>query len=300
MKIAKHSVSIRPTQGWAGLIAFVLLFANGAIAQDTFDNATSYLQVEMQDDLVTLKARNARLRDVLTEIVRQCDLSVESHVPLDARLTLALDRMPLTEVLVRIMRGQSYMLHYAQAANAAGQVNETRRSTLWIFSDDSSDGTGYSLSAVSLAIEILRAQLRSDDIRVRREAIKELRRLDVEEVVGPLSDALADEDRKIRVKAVYALADIGGDNAVAVLAAGLADENAWVRAETAYALGAIGGDTAISILKHALNDADSSVRESAISAFTEIGAAGWSSRKRSCARPMALVRASITSSFTSR
>ena len=97
----------------------------------------------------------------------------------------------------------------------------------------------------------------SDDVRVRQDAIKGLRRLKVNEVIAPLSYALLDEDKKVRVKAIYALADIGGDDAVAAMAAAAGDENAWVRAETAYALGTLGGDTAIQVLKHALHDADS-------------------------------------------
>ena len=213
----------------------------------------------------------AAARTLIAEIVRRGDLTVISRAPLDDRLTLDFEKLPLAEALVRIMRGRSYMLHHAQVANAVKQIDQTHHATLWVFSDDSSDESGFSLSATSLAIEILRSQLMSDDLRVRQDAIRELRKLNVDEVVGPLSYALDDEDQKIRIKAVYALADIGGDDAAAVLTAGLADESAWVRAETAFALGSLGDTSVIPLLKHALYDADSRVRQSAISAFTEIG-----------------------------
>ena len=268
----------------ASLVACFLLFANGVMAQDAFearqvsaDSTTSYLHVEMSDDLVTLKAHNVGVRDVLDEIARQSDLMVVSHGPLHGRLTLELERLPLFEALRRIMRGQSYLLHQAQAATGAMSANHERQSTLWVFSDGSANDRGYmkspshSVRETTSAIEVLQSQLMSDDIRVRQEAIKGLRRLKVNEVIAPLSYALADEDKKVRVKAIYALADIGGDNAVAALAAAAGDENAWVRAETAYALGTLGGDTAIQVLKHALQDADSDVRETAIEAFQDIG-----------------------------
>jgi hypothetical protein len=260
-----------PARYRAGLFCCLLLLASTVLAQDTaasgeFGNGTDYLRVAFRDDLVTVTARNARLRDVLAEIARQSDLSVVSRSPLETRLTLEIEGLPLAEAVVRIMRGRSYMLH-----QAAATPNDTNGDTLWVFSDGSSDDTAYSLTATSLAIDILRSQLMSDDIRARQEAIRELRKLDVDEVVGPLSYALNDDDQKIRVKAVYALADVGGDDAAAVLAAGLADADAWVRAETAYALGSLGDPAVIPILKHALNDADSRVRETAISAFTEIG-----------------------------
>ena len=268
----------------AGLVAGLLLFVSGVAAQDVLedrqvsaDSATSYLNVEMSGDLVTLKAHNMDLREVLDEIARQSDLIVVSHGPLRGRLTLELERIPLYEALNRIMRGRSYLLHQAQAATGAEIANHERRSTLWVFSDGSAaepghhQAVGRSLWESKSAIEVLQSQLMSDDIRVRQEAIKALRRLKTDEAVAPLSVALADEDKKIRVKAIYGLADIGGDNAVAAMAAAVGDENAWVRAEAAYALGTLGGDTAIQILKHALQDADSDVRETAIEAFQDIG-----------------------------
>ena len=268
----------------ASLVACILLFVSYVTAQDVFedrqvsaDSATSYLNVEMSDDLVTLKAHNVSVRDVLDEIARQSDLIVVSHGPLHGRLTLELERLPLFEALRRIMRDQSYLLHQAQAATGARIANHARQSILWVFSDGSANDAGYteasshSVWEITSAIEVLQSQLMSDDIRVRQDAIKGLRRLKVNEVIVPLSYALLDEDKKVRVKAVYALADIGGDDAVAALVTAVGDENAWVRAETAYALGTLGGDTAIQVLKHALHDADSNVRETAIEAFQDIG-----------------------------
>lgn len=268
----------------SGLMACILLFVGGVTAQSAFadrqvsaDSVTSYLHVEISNDLVTLRAHNVGLHYVLDEIARRIDLMIVSHVPLDGRVTLELERLPLFEALRRILRGHSYLLHQARAATGASNANRGRSSTLWVFSDGSADDSdhtqaaGHSSSDTRSAFEVLQWELMSDDIRIRQEAIKGLRRLKTNEVVAPLSYALADEDRKVRVKAIYALAYIGGDDAVAALAATSGDENAWVRAETAYALGMLGGDTAIQVLKHALHDADSDVRESAIEAFTEIG-----------------------------
>ncbi len=268
----------------AGLVACFLLCVNGVMAQDAFEDrqasagsATSYLNVEMSDDLVTLQAHNVGVRDVLDEIARQSDLIVVSYAPLHGRLTLELERLPLFDALRSIMRGQSYLLHQAQAVTGARIADDERQSTLWVFSDgsandpDYTEAASYSVREITSAIEVLRSQLMSSDIRVRQEAIKGLRKLKVNEVIAPLSYALADEDKKVRVKAIYALVDIGGDDAVAALAAAAGDENAWVRAETAYAMGMLGGDTAIQILKHMLHDADSDVRESAIEALQDIG-----------------------------
>lgn len=267
-----------------GLGACILLFVSGVIAQHAFDDrhvsadsVTSYLHVDVSGDLVTLTAYNAGVGDVLDEIARQSRLIVVSHDPLAHRLTLEIERLPLSEALNRIMRGQSYLLYQAQAATGARNANHEHPSTLWVFSGRSVDDPDQTQPAVRFAsdpeyaIKVLQAELMSDDIHVRQQAIKGLRRLEANEAIAPLSFALADENKKVRVKAIYALAHIGGDDAGAALATASGDENAWVRAESAYALGVVGGDIAIEVLKHALQDADSDVRQSAIEALTEIG-----------------------------
>lgn len=284
MKPANYNTVTANSARQAGLVACLLLFVNGVTAQDAFedtqvsaDSVTSYVYVEMSDDLLTLTAYNAGIQAVLDEIARQSDLMVVSHGPLDGRLTLELERLPLFEALRRIMRDQSYLLHQVQAATGARIANHARQSTLWVFSDGSANDPGYTEAAshsvweTRSAIEVLQSQLMSDDISVRQDAIKGLRRLKVNEVIAPLSYALADENKKVRVKAIYALADIGGEDAVAAMAAAAGDENEWVRAETAYALGMLGGDTAIQVLKHALQDADSNVRQTAIEALADVG-----------------------------
>lgn len=261
-------------------VACAFLLVAGASAQDAFeveegaaDRGSSYLNLAMSDDLLTLKARNAAIREVVDEIARQSDLTVVSNHPLHGRLTLEIEGLPLFEALRRIMRGQSYLLYQAEAASGSTVTNPARRGTLWVFAAESRDQetAGPASPDIAQAIAALQLQLMSDDLRVRQQAIKDLRRLKVTEAIVPLSYALTDEDKKSRVYAVYALADVGGDDAVAALAAALADENAWVRAETAYALGTLGGDAAVQALKHALHDAASDVRESAIEAFSDIG-----------------------------
>ncbi len=284
MKPANRNTVTTNAGRLAGLVACILLVVNGVAAQDAFedrqvpiDSLTSYLHVEVSGDLVTLRAHNVDMRHVLDEIVRRSDLIVVAHAPLDGRLTLDLERLPLSAALRRIMRGQSYLLYQAQAETVASNANHERRSTLWVLSHgsandpDHSEAAGHSSSDTTSAIKLLHSELMSDDSRIRQDAIKGLRRLKATEAIAPLSFALADDDRKIRVKAIYALADIGGTDAAAALAAASVDENPYVRAESAYALGMIGGDTAVQILEHALLDTNLDVRQSAVEAFTDIG-----------------------------
>ncbi len=274
----RHILNVRAVcQAW--VVAALFLQLDCVTAQNFIpvsggfaDRSSSDLQVEISDDLVTLRARNASIQNILDELALRTDLVLVSYDSPEGRLTLELHRLPLSEVLMHILHGRSFLLHQVQAASSdtEGEQHE-RSSTLWIFSEGSAYGAVNNSSVSTSAIESLEAQLMSGDVSVRREAVKNARKLNGDEASAPLSLALADEDAMVRVKAIYGLADIGGDQAVGALAAALADENAGVREEAAYALGVIGSDAAVQFLEHALHDADSDVRESAIEAFTEIG-----------------------------
>ena len=262
----------------AGLVAGLTLLVDFVAAQDVFDDSSSgHLQVEIVDDLVTLKARDVSVETLLKEIVRQTDLVVVLHGPLDKRITMELHELPLSETLHRILRDETFALHEAQTESAAEK--SPYHAKLWVFSGGSIDPTtptGKVLrpsSAVrsSADIEALESDVINGDIQVRKQAVRGLRRLDADQAVTPLSLALGDEDEDVRVKAIYALADFGGDEAAASLTTALGDTSAWVRTEAAYALGATGGDTAIQVLKQAMRDTERDVRETAIEAYTDIG-----------------------------
>lgn len=283
MKSANFSRLFLHAARQPSLIAGLLLFVRCALGQDALEDrqvssnsVASDLNVEISDDLVTLKAHDVGVRNVLDEIARQTNLIIVWHDQWDDRLILDLERLPLHETLRRILPSRSYVLYQARPESSLRNVHRDRPSILWVFSDGSADysvDAGDSPANTASAIMALQSELTSADIKVRRRAIQSLRRLKLDDAVALLSFALGDQNKKLRVMAVYALADIGGHDAVAALATASVDEDAWVRAEAAYALGMIGGDSAILTLRHALYDGDRDVRESAIEALTEIGGA---------------------------
>jgi hypothetical protein len=281
MKLTRRNPVVSRALCGAVLVAGILLSLNGATAQTAFearhpasDIERSYLNVDINDELVTLSAHNAVLRRVLDEIAQQSGLAVASDDPLDTRLTLQFDRIPLSEALIRILRYRSFLLHRADSGSGERKSGHGHRGTLWVFSDapvieaGHEQTTSESTMDRSSVVDLLEMELMSNDMRVRQTAIKRLRKL---EAVAPLGFALEDEDRNVRVSAIHALTYIGGDDAAAALASALGDEDSWVRAELAYAFGTLGGDTAMQVLSYALDDADTDVRLAAIEAFTDIG-----------------------------
>jgi hypothetical protein len=62
----------------------------------------------IQDDLVSLDAKEASLKAIFEEIGRRMNISVRAEIPATAKVTLALVRLPLPEVLKRLGRYVNY------------------------------------------------------------------------------------------------------------------------------------------------------------------------------------------------
>lgn len=207
--------------------------------------SSGYLRVEITDEIVTIEAREASLKDLVEEIARQSGLQAVLHDPLEARVTLELRRLPLREALGSILRDRSFALQHIRSSSiAGGKPGDAGTWRLWVFSSD------------------VRPAVRVDSPGA----------LDADVAIATLAFALADDDAKVRLEAVAALADAGSDQAAAALAtAALSDGDSSVREEAVHAMGEIGGDIGIQVLERALMDSDADVREAAVEAFAAIG-----------------------------
>lgn len=269
------------------LIIGVLASLAGVPAQEAGQNpdserrgASGTLDVGVVDGLVHVAARNAPLGALLEEIVEQTNLVIVSRVPLDRPVTLAFEGLSLPEAVKRILWHEGFVLHQASSSPGAARDQSARPSTLWIFPGDWSGGAADRTvtlrkpkheSPGAAEVAELEQMLLSDDLRIRRRAIKELRRVNPESGLAGLAQALSDPDERVRIKAVYGLADSGGEQAAAALTAALADSSALVRQEAVYALSVAGGETARRVLPQALRDTNPDVREAAIDAYEDLG-----------------------------
>ncbi len=255
----RHAVTQRPAR-LACLVTCAALLLGCVDAQDTVTGmrpairaSPDNLRVATSDGLVTVQARDVSVWALLEEVARQSRLIVVSHDPLDERVTLDFQRLPLPEALDRILRDQSFALEELQRLTGAGDRRDARPRRLWVFSKGPA---GDHASADTTA---------ADDV-------EDLDALDADGLTGPLSLALADDDTNVRLDAVSALAAVGSDQAAATLAAvALSDGDSSVREEAVYALGEIGGEIGIQVLAQALIDPDDDVREAAVEAFANIG-----------------------------
>lgn len=309
-----------PLLGAARAVCIVASFAVLAAfvqAQETLRDEGSttqarppYLRVELAGELVSIEARDARIKDLLEELARQRGLVVISRDPLDERITLELEPLPLPKAMARVLGGRSFALQEIEPSTARGSPIRLPATRLWVFSSGrageavppdtvvrlgGSEGEesiaslwGAALvdpdpnvrqeAAAELAIvgdeqavpALATAALRDESASVRTEAIHALGAIGGEAIIPILEQSLRDPDPTVREAVIDALTDIGGDASIAVLAVALNDEDASLRAEAVDSLGEIGGERAIQLLRRALGDAQRSIREAAAEYLLEL------------------------------
>jgi HEAT repeat protein len=123
-------------------------------------------------------------------------------------------------------------------------------------------------------IELDAEGLRSEDAKVRLEAVTLLSSYDVAHTQARLLPALRDADPSVRHEAGRVLGRGKVAAAAPIVIEWLADVDAKTRAVAAEILGELGGDEATSALVRTLGDVDAGVRLRAVSALGRIGKSG--------------------------
>ena len=257
------------------------------------------LAISVDGGLLTVRALDVSLRDLLEAITLESGLAADLRGPLDERVTLELERLPMRQALRRILENRNFVLRYRGPSSAAGPAGE-----LWVVASGSrgaplpepvaaykilthdwpglaSDDAGTRLATVSElaaagdASETLAAVALYDaDAAVREEAVYGLGTAVGEPGVPMLERALTDPAPRVRRAAVDALADRGGEESAWALAAALDDDDASLREQAVHALGEIGGEAAAALLRQALADEQDFVRQSAAEALAELAGDG--------------------------
>lgn len=206
------------------------------------------LWVSVEDDIVSVEARDIPIRHILEEIARHTDLEVVTHDPLSEHVSVDLQDSSMFQAMRRILKDRSYTLSYVPAED--GRIASLRI----LSTDPGSIATSSSrLEFVSSAPPVV-SPLAEDG----------------EDLAMLAADALSHRDPFVRVEAVYALGEIGPSNA-RILEQALMDPSAEVRESAIEALADIGGSESASALEVALNDVEVSVRLEAVEALGEIG-----------------------------
>ncbi len=120
-------------------------------------------------------------------------------------------------------------------------------------------------------VEEVEDEAEESEVLAKSVAASALSKIDEEQAIKPIINALFDRDSIVRASAAKALGVMKSPRAVEPLIKALSDRDSKVRANAAKALGRIGDERAIEPLIDTLNDRDSAVRASAARALGSLG-----------------------------
>ena len=231
--------------------------------------------VRCTDGLLSVKARDIGLADLLDEVASQCGFTVVRYVALEQRLSVEFDRLTLEQGLQRILRSRSYALRRAPPTPGKRLAAVAPAETLWILPQGdekyaaqpsipaTTSASRFLTDESALDVSRLTSALSNGGLEDREQAAVALGKRGHASAVAPLSQALADRNAEVQEAAIVSLAEIGGADAAHALAAALRDGDPRIRELAVDALGEVGGKTATGLLEQALIDEVAFVRQAA-------------------------------------
>ncbi len=226
------------------------------------------IDVTVEDGVLAVNVRDARLEDVLRAIAERAGLRLrlagDLGPPITAWFTLRLE-----EGLRHLVVDNSLIMIYEPARGQAGQLMLAE-----ILVSGSPDGHVVTVEPAVKEISLDRIY-DGLDRKSKLRAVRELHGLDDDAAIEDLAIVLAQEsDPKVRRLAAFGLGDTGDEKALATLIPALSDKDRSVRFQAIHGLAKIGGEEAAEALATALSDHDPAVRLQTVLALQRIGDVG--------------------------
>ncbi len=229
--------------------------------------------MEIHDGLMTLKAHDAPLGQIIRAIGQRLGVKVTIAGDLDTRITRSFTAAPVDEVVRRLTRDAITAIFYhppdegtdgsrkiAEIRVYAVQQNRRRPAAR----EPGTRETGKGLDSALLA------ELESDDRGKRIRAVQKLGYSGESAAIGVLERVLKEEgDPALRGQAASALGRIGNERAIPALERALDDDHQAVRVQAVRALARIGGERSAEILGDVL--LNSTDRRSRLTAAWSLG-----------------------------
>lgn len=254
----------------------------------------SEIAVDFRDGLLTLRAVNAPLGEVIGEIGAKAGFKTTIYGDFDSRVDRSFDAAPLERVLRGLLSGVSNIMWFEETterkvteillfgtagSNIVSAVPDPEPATATVvsrsldgeragqISRSAERGRGGDAAAVAEIANLLRSD---PDPAVRGAAAAALGDIGSADAAVILQSGVRDDNRMVRIRSVRALAIIGNDQSTQILADLLFNHpDTRTRLLAAWALGQQGSPLAHSYLETAQNDANELVRKAVDRARSE-------------------------------
>ena len=271
-----------------------MLGSVAAAAQETA--APAEIDVAVEDGVLSVDVRNARLGDVLRAIAKRAGLRFklagDLGRPITARFALSLEEG------IRYLVGDNGLIMIYQPARGqtvqsvlseirvngppAGRVVTIEPAVKESSFDRVHEGIGqldresqlravWELQGVgdeAAAVTLVRILAQGEDPVVRRTAAQAVRSFSSDTASAALTTALMEEEPSVRMQAIRVLSKVSGSEAVNALDQALVDDpDTKVRRMAAWALVTLRSEEARLVLEAAASDPRAAIRETAASAL---------------------------------
>ncbi len=217
---------------WIFIILFfsVPVFSTGVSGNNKSVDASSVIQVE--DNLLTVKAGDIPLKKVLIEIAKQKNIKIKFYASVEDSLISNFSSLPMEKGLAKLLRNYNYTL-------IKGEEHEIRKVIIISNRGESRHSGMEPVIAYTEELPLYENPYDEDIMTSAEDAPDNIRS---EIVLDPLRDALQDEDAGVRLSAVGALGVIGGDRAIQALEEALKDNDEAVKVLAAIGLRRLKGE----------------------------------------------------------
>jgi hypothetical protein len=219
------------------------------------------LLIRMEQDSITLKAREVPQRRILEGLAQQLGFELVIIGSLEERRSLDIEGRPWEEALKRALTPASWAFLYDSSSAGA-----PRLAKVFVFA---SKDQGSPAARVPTPPSRMAAPP-SPPVQTPEPQVPPASEPGEKGIDASLVELLGAEDDETRALALVGLATMGGEQAVTALTQALQDKEAWIRETAVEALAEIGGEAAVQGLQQALNDENSEVRKAAQEALIRL------------------------------
>ena len=204
-RIGRRPLRRRVLTAMLGLIAVV--------AAQKATNAADGMNVEVNDDRLTVVADDVPVHDLLEEIARQAGVALSLPNALPQRVTVEFDGLTLPVGIDRLLHGMSYAFRYSPGST---------ENKLWVFAS----GRSSTDASAEPFVELGSPPPVDDGVAMRLEAVAALADQETDPFAFALASAVVDDSPAVRFEAVHALGEIGGAVSARLLQHALLDADA--------------------------------------------------------------------------
>ena len=106
----------------------MIFVSTSALSVEKMERATAF-DLVIKDNLISLNAKDASLKQIVEEMGRRMDIKVDVHIAEDEKITEQFDRLPLEDSLKRLSTNYVYLLNSEKEKGKTARIVFLKKGT---------------------------------------------------------------------------------------------------------------------------------------------------------------------------